>query len=59
MSDSTPTVELRRRYTWPWFVAGAVLLGVVIAVVAVKREVERVRMRKELIQQYSPTDKQP
>ena len=59
MSDPIPPVEPQRRYTWPWFLAAAVLLGVVIAVVAVKREADRVRMQKELQQQFPPPEKQP
>lgn len=54
MSDPTPNIEPRPRYTWPWFVGAAVLLGVVIAVFAVKREVDRVRLRNQLLQQHAP-----
>jgi uncharacterized membrane-anchored protein YhcB (DUF1043 family) len=57
MSDSTPNVELRRRYTWPWFVAIAVVVGLVICVIAVKREADRVRMQRELQDQFPSVDK--
>ena len=59
MSDPIPTVEPPRRYTWPWFLAAALLLGLVICVVAVKREADRVRAQKELQRQFAPTEKQP
>jgi hypothetical protein len=41
MQDSNQTQP--RRYVWPWFVAGAVVLGVVLAVIWVSREVRRTR----------------
>lgn len=44
---------------WPWFVGAAVLLAVVIAVFAVKREAQRVKERKELLQQFAPPAPQP
>ena len=59
MSDTIPTVEPPRRYTWPFYLAAALLLGLVICVVAVKREADRVRMQKELQQQFAPAEKQP
>jgi hypothetical protein len=36
------------RYAWPWFVLGAVLLGIVLAVAWMSREVERTRRVREL-----------
>ena len=59
MSDTIPTVEPPRRYTWPFYLAAALLLGLVICVVAVKREADRVRMQKELQKQFAPEEKQP
>ena len=59
MSETTQPSEAKPRYTWPWFVAAAVLLAVVIAALAVKREAQRVRERKELQQQFAPAEKQP
>ena len=52
MSETIQPTETKPRYTWPWFLAAAVVLGVVIAVFAVKREADRVRMQKELQQQF-------
>lgn len=57
MSDTTPIVEPRRRYVWPWFLAAAVLLGIVICVLAIKHEADRVRLQKELQQQFPGVDK--
>jgi len=59
MSEIIPTTETKPRYTWPWFVAAAVLLGIVICVFAVKHEADRVRMQKELQQQFAPPAAQP
>ncbi len=33
----------RPRYRWPWFVLGAVVLGVALAVLWMSKEVERAR----------------
>lgn len=57
MSDPTPNVEPRRRYVWPWFVAAAVVLGLVICVLAIKHEADRVRLQKELQEQFPGSDK--
>src|SRR5258706_6830203 len=35
--------EPKRRYTWPWFVLGAVVLAIVLAVAWMSKEVERTR----------------
>ena len=39
--------QARPRYTWPWFVLGAVLLGICLAVLWVSREVNRTRQLRE------------
>jgi hypothetical protein len=36
----------RPRYVWPWFVLGAFLLGVALAVLWLSREVKRLRQYK-------------
>jgi len=59
MSDPIPTVEPQRHYTWPFYLAAALLLGLVICVLAVKREADRVRMQKELQQRFPLEEKQP
>jgi hypothetical protein len=47
-SDVTSQREKEPRYTWPWFVLGAVLLGLFLAVVWMSKEVERTRRLREL-----------
>jgi len=37
----------RQRYTWPWFVLAAVLLGIVLAIVWMSHEVERTRRNRD------------
>lgn len=59
MGETISSTETKPRYTWPWFVGAAVLLAVVIAVFAVKREAQRVKERKELLQQFAPSAPQP
>lgn len=51
MDEPTTLTEAKPRYRWPWFVAAAVLLGIVICVFAIKRETDRVRTQKELQKQ--------
>ncbi|MGC3959267.1 MAG: hypothetical protein QM813_15390 [Verrucomicrobiota bacterium] len=59
MSEAISSTETKPRYTWPWFVGAAVLLAVAVAVLAVKREAQRVKERKELQQQFAPPAQQP
>lgn len=56
MDETHSSSASRPSYIWPWFVAVAVTLAVVIAALAVKREAERVKARKELLQKYSGTN---
>ena len=42
--DTPPT----RRYTWPWFVLGAVLLAIVLAVLWMSKEIEKTRRIRDL-----------
>ncbi len=37
----------KRRYTWPWFVLAAVVLGIALAILWVSREVARTRNQRE------------
>ncbi len=46
------TVPPPRRYRWPWFVLGAVLLGAALTVLWVSAEVRRTQARR---QYYLPT----
>jgi F0F1-type ATP synthase assembly protein I len=59
MDEPTLPTESKPRYTWPFYLAAALLLGLVICVVAVKREADRVRAQKELQKQFAPEEKQP
>jgi F0F1-type ATP synthase assembly protein I len=36
------------RYRWPWFLGAAVLLGILLAVISVRKEVDRVRTQRQL-----------
>ena len=38
----------KRHYTWPWFVLGAVLLAIVLAVLWMSKEIERTRRIRDL-----------
>jgi hypothetical protein len=42
-----PQPEPNRRYSWPWFALGAVLLGILLAVLWMSREIERTRRLRE------------
>lgn len=56
MDEANSSGEARPHYRWPWLVGATVLLAVVIAVLAVRREAQRVKERKELLQQHSGTN---
>jgi F0F1-type ATP synthase assembly protein I len=47
MDNSTQPAEIRPRYIWPWYLAAAVVLGVVIAVFAIRAEANRVKQQKQ------------
>jgi F0F1-type ATP synthase assembly protein I len=57
MSETTSDPAPRPRYTWPWYLLAAVLLGLVICVVAIKREADRVRWQKEMQQEFPTIEK--
>jgi hypothetical protein len=46
-NDKPPETPARRRYIWPWFVLGAVLLAIALAVLWMSREIERTRKLRE------------
>ena len=46
--DKQQNSAAQRRYTWPWFVLAAVLLGIVLAIVWMSYEVERTKRIREL-----------
>jgi len=39
--------EFKPHYRWPWFVLGAVVLGIVLAIIWMSREVERTRRNRD------------
>jgi hypothetical protein len=49
MSDKgSPDTPPRRHYTWPWFVLGAVLLAIALAVLWMSQEIKRTRRIRDL-----------
>jgi len=44
--NNQPSPQLH--YRWPWFVLGAFLLAIVLAVLWMSREVERTRLLRDL-----------
>jgi hypothetical protein len=50
MSDkgSLPDTPHQRHYTWPWFVLGAVVTAIVLAVLWMSKEIERTRRIRDL-----------
>jgi hypothetical protein len=46
-NGNLPDPRTRRRYTWPWFVFGAVLLAIALAVLWMSKEIERTRRLRE------------
>jgi hypothetical protein len=47
----------KRRYTWPWFVLAAVLLGILLTILWLSREIARTRRIKELNEPVAETNK--
>jgi hypothetical protein len=43
-----PNAESARRYTWPWWVLGAVLLAIVLAVLWMSQEIARTRLIRDM-----------
>ena len=46
--ENKPGRETKRTYTWPWWVLGALLLAVVLAILWMSHEVARTRMIRDL-----------
>jgi hypothetical protein len=46
-SEPEPAETSNQRYTWPWFVLGAVLLGIVLAVLWLSAEIRRTQRLKD------------
>jgi hypothetical protein len=49
--------EGRRGYTWPWWVLGAFLLGILLAVAWLSHEITRTRMIRDLNAPAAGTNK--
>jgi hypothetical protein len=47
-TETNPTPEAARRYAWPWWVLGAVVLAVLLAVLWMSREIARTRRIRDL-----------
>lgn len=43
----SPSPAPKRRLIWPWLLAGAVLLAIVIAALAIRAEADRVRQIRQ------------
>jgi hypothetical protein len=50
-----PSVETRPRYTWPWWVLGAVFLAILLAVLWLSGEIQRARRIRDLNAPAPPT----
>jgi hypothetical protein len=46
--DENDTGQAKRAYTWPWWVLGALLLGILLAIVWMSHEIARARMIRDL-----------
>jgi hypothetical protein len=47
-TGNLPDTRNKRRYTWPWFVLGAVLLAIALAVAWMSSEIARARRIRDL-----------
>lgn len=47
MADPQQNPEPRPQYRWPWFVAAAVVLAIVLAVLWMNKEVQRIKRIRE------------
>ena len=47
MSNSAEPTVTKPRYRWPWIVAALVVLGVLIAVMSVRQEAQRIREQRQ------------
>jgi hypothetical protein len=47
MDNPIHSAETKPRYVWPWFIAAAVILAIVIASVAIYAEAKRVKQQRE------------
>ena len=47
MENTNHSAENKPRYVWPWFIAAAVIVAVVIAVAAIRAEANRVKQQRQ------------
>jgi len=48
MENSTQLPDAKPRYTWPWFLAAALIVGIVIAVFSIRAEANRIKLQQSL-----------
>ncbi len=46
-NSTTHSTETKPRYVWPWFIAAAVILAIVLAVAAIYVEAQRVKQQRQ------------
>ncbi|HXG48889.1 MAG TPA: hypothetical protein VNO52_14800 [Methylomirabilota bacterium] len=56
-TDRSP--EQRRSYRWPWFLAAALVLGLVICIFAIAREAARIKRMKASTSEVQATNAAP
>lgn len=48
MNDSVNPEQARQKYIWPWIVAALVVLGIVLSVLGIRHEAQRVREQRQM-----------
>lgn|GEM_PF-1853069 len=46
MSEPMTSTEPPRRYVWPWFIAAAVIVAIIIAIFSIRAEANRIRQQR-------------
>lgn len=47
MENTTHSTETKPRYVWPWFIAAAVIVAIVLAALAIRAEANRVKQQRQ------------
>ena len=47
MEEANQPTEVKPRYVWPWFLAAAVILAIVLAALAIRAEANRIREQRQ------------
>jgi hypothetical protein len=47
MNESADQSSVKRRYLWPWIVAVLVVLGILLAIMSVRQEAQRIREQRQ------------